>query len=1340
MRKIARNTFEQGVVMETNPYDAPSTAATMAHNMRIRRAGKNFVMETESGNVRVGAIKPGYVPLAVQSINGVAYILSHDPVSKSSELGTYPSPPAGGHGPLLPVYKALQNYTPTGDPAHLGDFNSPLFGFSLDHPVTMKLQPSYDGTVNIILTDGQNAGLLVNSGFRVNGRVAIEMMSVRAEQKYYVPANFSNTLQLIQKSGRMLGVAFGGVAPGGKLPAGTYRAYFKLASYDDNETEVVAESQNITVGFGNTVATTRGGKTNEPTDKRILFRLSNIDTSFAYLKVYLSYAAGDLEPVTTVYQLSNPYPITADTMELVLTGFEQMATMNAEELSLSYANIESFRTMEQTHNRLFPANVKTKVRDYAVLQRFAQRILLGHREKQLSVPSATDDKSLSRLFTENTLSTTETGQGYVGGYYNPNNIYHYTGYWGGEGYPFGLQFIFDDGSLSPAFPVIGIDNVGNDKVYSSRDTGFKQQVANLIAGKGGWDTREGLNDRGVYRFPNRNEPGASYLLQNGYAHINGITYQFPPMEDAEFAEIRRLTIGCQFVAGERKADVITQGYLVPTVSALRAEKPTGYTHLDTAFEKEENLKYIPAPFGAYEGAKYERGPLKDKVSVIPMCFAPAASQGQRPIVQKKRYAFYSSDLMADESKYGPILNTDLRREIKLLHTAQMRATGQVNTGTDVPGLDKCFTVAMANWTDKYTGATQQGRTSFVAGFSGLYNQQQFSSEARYLAGVGQKEETVYTSASFNSYVGVQLEKECDPLPIMRIKINGFSHITAYPQPIYENEQLNVAYNANIYSGEKQLDREQLRDRYNSLVGIAYRPISPRLYWDDSHPYAGSTNTLASRLDAQGKVTLFGGDCFINLSMRRISINNYHKPEDEAFKVNTGFTLQVCNEGNTNAAFRNTELFDVNEKFEKGYDRSFLPYFASTGDPNTLNERENSLRTYRLPESKAYNPGFHRTRSDKQYIPFLQNVPFVETIFDNRVYYSSQHLNNAFSNGYRHIMLSAFQDFPKHLGSINRLVTLNGSLFMVTDHSISVLSVNERVTAANDSAGPIFIAPASVIGPLVGSVTEEYGSHYPFGVTASDNYVYGVDTANNCIWRTHQGRQLELISDNYVREHLEKFTGVFAAGDASMLLRDVRTYYHKDKKDLIFVFYYRIDGGMGQDPFLNEHTFTLVYNEDTGLWQGTRGFTPAMMFTIGDDLYSFNAKRDTNLLYRHFAADIDGQPNYATFYDEPQESFFEFVVSGDTEGEKLFDTVRLVSNNTLPVRLEMLNDLGTYEQVINNSRDITRRNTTIEKEEVVIILKKQQYARLRDKYLKVRVVYNHVNKALISSINTIIRNF
>ena len=53
------------------------------------------------------------------------------------------------------------------DSGELVPFNTEELKFDLNHPVDMTIQPSYDGSVNVILNDDKNPPRLINSRFTV---------------------------------------------------------------------------------------------------------------------------------------------------------------------------------------------------------------------------------------------------------------------------------------------------------------------------------------------------------------------------------------------------------------------------------------------------------------------------------------------------------------------------------------------------------------------------------------------------------------------------------------------------------------------------------------------------------------------------------------------------------------------------------------------------------------------------------------------------------------------------------------------------------------------------------------------------------------------------------------------------------------------------------------------------------------------------------------------------------------------------------------------------------------------------------------------------------------------
>ena len=56
------------------------------------------------------------------------------------------------------------------------DMDTEQLNFDLDHPVDIEVQPSYDGSVNLILNDDKNIPRLINSRFSVREKDTYEIV------------------------------------------------------------------------------------------------------------------------------------------------------------------------------------------------------------------------------------------------------------------------------------------------------------------------------------------------------------------------------------------------------------------------------------------------------------------------------------------------------------------------------------------------------------------------------------------------------------------------------------------------------------------------------------------------------------------------------------------------------------------------------------------------------------------------------------------------------------------------------------------------------------------------------------------------------------------------------------------------------------------------------------------------------------------------------------------------------------------------------------------------------------------------------------------------------------
>src|SRR5690606_26278806 len=149
-------------------------------------------------------------------------------------------------------------------------------------------------------------------------------------------------------------------------------------------------------------------------------------------------------------------------------------------------------------------------------------------------------------------------------------------------------------SVSPLFPAIGIDNVNNTNQIIADQA--SESTINGLDDTGGFAPTTMLNNRGIYRFPNRNASGVSPLFSvdsesgEGRVKVFGVTFRIPSLDTdlGDGKTIKDLTIGVQFFRGERKRDAICQGTLIDTIMVPSIRFDQGG---DDADEKQWNYRF-----------------------------------------------------------------------------------------------------------------------------------------------------------------------------------------------------------------------------------------------------------------------------------------------------------------------------------------------------------------------------------------------------------------------------------------------------------------------------------------------------------------------------------------------------------------------------------------------------------------------------------------------------------------------------------------------------------------------------------------------------------------------------
>lgn len=179
------------------------------------------------------------------------------------------------------------------------DLDTKDLQFDLNSPLEITAQSSYDGSVNLIFNDNKNIPRLINSRFSVlqNNTYEIVDRIGNNDTNLYDEDQFDIDTSLYKRVISIPKITFNGVTRSGDLSVGNYVIYIKYADADDNETDFVAESGIIScfVGEDCDPFSIEGGMRDQNSHKSISLTISNIDSSYDYIKVYYTRSSSDVD-------------------------------------------------------------------------------------------------------------------------------------------------------------------------------------------------------------------------------------------------------------------------------------------------------------------------------------------------------------------------------------------------------------------------------------------------------------------------------------------------------------------------------------------------------------------------------------------------------------------------------------------------------------------------------------------------------------------------------------------------------------------------------------------------------------------------------------------------------------------------------------------------------------------------------------------------------------------------------------------------------------------------------------------------------------------------------------
>ena len=1079
-------------------------------------------------------------------------------------------------GDLQHTYSPLKNILKKEDNSII-DFNTNELDISLNNPLTIDCQQSYDNTVNLIINDDVNPPRIINSRFtkiednrfRIINRNQFEQTNLYKEGEIDLQTRLFRTVSKIPKFDFVELNCFG------QLKGGNYTFYVKYSDSDYNKTDIVCESGQISVFKGDVVniKSISGTLQDERTDKSIKLILRNIDETFTHIYLYYTREYSDLNGfrMSETVMLINPYTITGSDKELIINGFEEQQNVSDEELNVQYNYVTNVKTQAQVQNTLFFGNIENINVDIKNLQNISYFFNVSLCQKNNDIGYINPNEYLQN--TENVVSTE---------YYDPKNIYYNLGYWPDEIYRLGVVYIMNDDSLSPVFNLRGCEfkNKEFDKpntfdsrlTYARWDKTTRRWSVNYIERDVflGSESMKLSNTFGVFKNPQQD---SAHAIQDHNLKKTKPWYykieipKFTITDDGHtkdwdlLEELKKFGVkGFFFVRQKRIPTILGQG-------------------LSLGIDKSSSL---PALFdgNSYinEGFLTVSGDLSYEFNLR----------------LKESKTKYGSALLSLDAYTNPMLQSSLDGSKFLLEKVNsynsLKRNGRIFTiNFDVPEtitkrFAKCIYVnsdVPYKYVEGFGFSSKAGSAEDVKAFS-FYGNDSMDAKIK-------KDNYDLIRGVYAPYVGVCTN--LDDNALYNIKISNYSnqYMKDYfgirrddNSPFYAISDRFELTDSNrvqdIYRGDCFTNTVTVRLNRN-FIDPDY-PINDTIIDSETwkNHYNGFYNTTLNDKDAEKDETLKPGEPDGNWA-------KINRGDLNAVPMGMWITYKCLS--NRNLGLRAEDRSYPDETALMGNPRSFYPLQdASTKSAN------------KIPESFILNDGYSATVGQKTHIS-APNVPYIKDQFDNRIMFSNIQVDGDFKNGYRVFQGLSYEDIDRQYGAIVKLIPWGVNLFCVFEHGLGVVPINEKALMQTTTEQSIHLYGAGVLQKQISLITPDYGSIWPESVIRTPIGIYGVDTYAKKIWRYTDSNGFETISDMKIQRFLNDNIKLNEADKYPIIaLKNVKSHYNNYKGDVMFTFYNFVEG----------KEWNFCYNERMNKWITRYSWTPLYSENINNIFYSLDKKR------------------------------------------------------------------------------------------------------------------------------------
>lgn len=1047
----------------------------------------------------------------------------------------------------------------------IADLDTKDLQFDLNSPLEITAQNSYDGSINLIFNDNKNIPRLINSRFSVlqNNTYEIVDRIGNNDTNLYDEDQFDIDTSLYKRITSIPKITFDGVTRSGSLPVGNYVVYIKYADADDNETDFVAESGIIScfVGEDCDPFSIEGGMRNQNSHKSILLTISNIDTSYDYIKIYYTRSTSDVDQIrhTMACRVDKKFAVRNGVCSVLITGNEDKTDIPISDINVQYFMVDKAKTQAACQNMLFLGNVNKPDLMYEDLQDVSLRFLPYIEE--------TSSASLIGDVDFQYIDQTKISTPYE--YYNTKNIYYHVGYWSEEIYRLGIVYILNDGSLSPVYNIRGKNEIPKlDNIFDPGE-GYSTDNYEVLDKKG--DRQFIISDETTFQIRNasnlENVKGVIRLKGSNEASQEPIYSIGVFMPESAMQYLKGKVLGFFIVRQRRIPTILGQALILP----MDRNSGTPVIKLEDEYIVERFISDSRVLTQDYSQRLYKQKASDSAVkSNYENTSARAGICPDYEVNQPYFNQFYTgTSYITKNCRYQPSAGLiqdpcDSRHYYTTIGISNSTSDNIINAKIAAIGDNVPIVTLEGN---KFRGRAGEAEEAFRFEYIGKDdNRSKATNLLRasyypYLAMVGDIEIGKLVNIYVPDYSQYKMTE------YFQVRYNDHSPYYAIGDRIAITDML-TDFKSNTYDGRYGFYQDYFRgDCY--VCNFTHR--LNRNFQDPEAPCNDKIidkNTWKDNYDIDEKEKM----------------SKINRGDVNAIQIGSWITCKF--RSSYNLSIRSLDPSNPTEEGLTGMKRGFYPLQEMSVQGNA-----------KIPNSYLLNSGYSNGVSEK--IAFtLPDVPYIKNRFDNRIIYSDIAVNDAFKNGFRVFQMMHYKDYPRTYGGIMKLIEWQGSLLCVFEHGVALIPVNERAVAGEGVGGEVFINTSNVLPDNPRMLSDMYGSQWPESVVKTPYYIYGVDTVARKIWRTN-GQVLEVISDFKIQQFLNQNISLSERELTPIIgIRNVKSHYNAFKQDVMFTFYDNLQG-------FEEKVWNICYNELMQKWITFYSWVPSYSANIDNMYFSFN---------------------------------------------------------------------------------------------------------------------------------------